>query len=210
MIMKRNYHRIHHHCHHHFGELVVTKNELIHQLSLHDRHYDLLKLLIHGKDLQNYDICLMKASMKYGFLSSLVYRGSRNSNKKPPIKHYVREVFQGGYENYDEVKEKAEYILEQEISDKWAKQIFKKYLFAMTWLCQLMAFPNEIMYACYHKIVIEYAIEHDDFNIPDCYCIWQSFSKDFYEKKIGFKDLFASYPEPEKIIKCDFDYGTLF
>ena len=207
--MKRRNHRLHHHSHHHFGELVVTKNELIYQLSQHDRHNDLIKLLIFGKELHDYDICLMKASIKYGFLSSLVYRGSRTSNNKPPIKHYVRYVFEGGYENYDEVKENAEALYGKELSDEDAKRIFRKYLFAMIWLCQLMAFENEIMWSCYHKIVIEYAIEHDDFNIPDCYCIRQALDKNFYERKINFNELFASYPEPDKIIECDFDYGRI-
>ena len=153
--------------HHHFHEIVVTKEELSIQLHIANNHDNLLKLLIYGKSLRDYDVRLTRAALKFAFLGSLVYPEGDGKTNKPKSSVYVYRLFQEGSETFDEVKDRISLITQQTVSDESARKIFRKLVFVINTCCPIMADVSEIWWEDTYRHLIEYAVENDEFCIPD-------------------------------------------
>ena len=205
--LKENGYNYHHHC----WEIVVSENELLIQLQECDIHTNLLKLLIYGKSLPDYETRLMRAALKFEFLGSLVFPIDEKDTEKPPSKIYVRELFQGRYESLDEVKDEIQRIVDAPISDKFAKKIFRKLVFVINTCCPMMAETYEIWWECTYRLFIEYAIEHDDFGFADEDNIWETYPKDIPENGCIRSFLLKSLPDDfaDKVTHGDSCHDTI-
>ena len=119
--------------HHHFHEIVVTKEELSIQLHIANNHDNLLKLLIYGKSLHDYDVRLTRAALKFAFLGSLVYPEGDGKTNKPKSSVYVYRLFQESSETLDEVKDRISLITQSPVSDESARKIFRKLVVVPSW-----------------------------------------------------------------------------
>lgn len=152
--------------HHHTIEIVVSKYELLHQLRFTYFQDELLKLLIFGENLPNYEFHLYSVSTKFETLGCLVYPLHRDEIEKPPLKLYIQELFQGNHERYEEVKCEIERLVEHRVSDKFARKVFNKLLFVIYTCCPCMADATEIWWVNTYYHFIKYATQNEEFTFP--------------------------------------------
>ena len=197
--------------HHHCWEIVVSENELLIQLQECDIHTNLLKLLIYGKSLPDYETRLMRAALKFEFLGSLVFPINEKDIEKPPAKIYVYELFQGHYESMDEVKDEIQRIMGTSVSDEFAKKIFRKLVFVINTCCPMMAETFEIWWENTYRLFIEYAIEHDDFSFAEEDNIWKTYPKDIPENGCIRSFILKSLPDDfaDKVTHGDSCHDTI-
>lgn len=146
--------------HRHYGEIIVSKKELLHQLAAASKHANLLLLLACGKTLPDYEVRLMRAALKFEFLGSLVYLTGRDQMGKPPLKKYVRFLFGDFYENTDDIRLELTRYMNAPISDELALSVFCKLVFIVSCCCPLLAETYEIRSEVVYRRLIEYAIDH--------------------------------------------------
>lgn len=163
--------------HHHSFQIVVSKKELMIQLRDCDIHDNLMKLLIYGRDLSDFETRIVRASLKFEFIGDLTYPADDFNFDKPHPKIYMKELFQGRYETIEEVKERIEAITGEPVSDEFAKRIFRKLVFIINTCCLVMADPSEIWQEITYRCFIEYAIDNDNFDFPDKCSIVKLFPK---------------------------------
>lgn len=206
-LMKTSGRNYHHHC----WEIVVSENELFIQLEECAIQTNLLHLLVYGKYLPDYEIRLMRAALKFEFLGNLVFPVDEKKTDKPPVKVYVRELFQGRYESLEEVKDEIQRIMDTPVSDEFAKKIFRKLAFVINTCCPLMAETCEIWWEETYRLFIEYAIEHDDFDFPEEDDIWKTFPKDIPQRGSKRSFLLRKMPEDfgEKVTQGDACHDTI-
>lgn len=167
--------------HDHCWEIVVSKKELLIQLAECSIHDNLLKLLIYGKENKDYEQLLLLTSLKFEFLGSLVYPVNKAKTTKPPLKTYIRELFQGSYESPDEVKDSIRKITGSESSNEFARLVFRKLMFVIYTCVPCMADTDELWWMHTYRCFLEYAIEHDEFAYPttkDVKTLWDAMPKD--------------------------------
>ena len=167
--------------HHHCWEIVVSKKELMIQLAECSIHDNLLKLLIFGKENEDYEQLLLLTSLKFEFLGSLVYPVNKAKTTKPPLKTYIRKLFQGSYESPDEVNDSIRKITGSEGSNEFARLIFRKLMFAIYTCVPCMADTDELWWVHTYRCFLEYAIEHDEFAYPtakEVKNLWEAMPKD--------------------------------
>lgn len=153
--------------HHHWQDIIVTRKELLIQLRDADCHDNLLTLLIYGRSLPDYEVRLTRAAIKFEFLGSLQFPVGDSGTSKFKSSVYVKELFQGRYETIDEVKERIYWITKREVSDEFAKRIFRKLVFVINTCCPLMAEVSEVWWGGTYRELIEYAIGNDSFPFPE-------------------------------------------
>lgn len=153
--------------HKHNNQIVVPKNELLIQLRESDTHDNLMKLLIFGRQLHDFETRLVRASLKFEFIGSLTYPDDIFRCYKPHPKVYMKELFQGSYETISEVKERIEALTGEPVSDEFAKRIFRKLVFVINTCCPIMADTFEIWEEHTYRCFIEYAIDNNDFDFSD-------------------------------------------
>lgn len=197
--------------HHHCWEIVVPENELLVQLQECSPQDNLMKLLIYGKSLPDYETRLMRVALKFEFLGSLVFPINEKDTDKPPTKIYVRELFQGSYESLDEVKDEIQRIMNTSVSHEFAKRIFRKLIFVITTCCPMMAETFEIWWEGTYRMFIEYAIEHEDFEFADVDNIWKACNKEIPKKCCIRSFLLNSMPDDfvKKVIHSDSRHETI-
>lgn len=205
--MKTSGRSFHHHC----WEIVVSENELLIQIQEYDNQTNLLHLLVYGKDLPDYEARLMRAALKFEFLGSLVFPVDEKNTDKPLAKVYVRELFQGFYESFDEVKDEIQKMMNVPITDEFAKKIFRKLVFVINTCCPMMAETFEIWWKGTYRMFIEYAIEHNNFDFADEDNIWKSYPKDIPQKDHIRSFLLKGMPDDfvEKVIYKDSSHDTI-
>lgn len=164
-------------CHHHCFEIVVSEEELLIQLSYFRKHDNLMKLLVYGRELPDFETRLIRASLKFEFIGNFVYAVNDCETRKPQAEVYMKELFQWHYENVDEVKTSIEAIIGESVSDEFAKKIFRKLVFVINTCCPMMSDTFEIWWEHTYRCFIEYAIDNDDFNFPDKCSILNLFPK---------------------------------
>lgn len=145
--------------HRHYGEIIVSKKELLLQLATASKHDNLLLLLALGKVLPDYELRLMRAALKFEFLGSLVYM-TGGQRGKPPLGKYARLLFQDFYENADDVRLELTRCMNSLITDELARSVFSKLVFIVSCCCPLLAETYEIRSETVYRLLIEYAIDH--------------------------------------------------
>lgn len=191
--------------HHHYFEIVVSENELLIQLAHSNIHTNLLHLLMFGKELPDYELRLMRATLKFEFLGSLVFPVDSESTGKPPLKVYIRNLFESFYETADEIKEHIERIVGNSVTDEFARKIFRKLCFIIYTCCPLMADASEIWWEPTYRVFLEFAIENDTFPFPAADSIWDAYPKDLPKDESLCSFLLAKLPPnfTEKVIYED-------
>lgn len=142
-------------------EIVVSEEEMMIQLSNNSIHNNLLMLLIYGRDLQNFETRLTRASLKFEQIGRFVYCSSDFKAVKPSADVYMKELFEGYYETLEEVKERIESIKREVVSLKAANSVYKKLMFIAGLCCLIMSDTYEIWPEHTYRCFIEYAIDND-------------------------------------------------
>lgn len=153
--------------HRHCFEVVVPEEELMLQLRYFRKHDNLMKLLVYGRMLSDFEIRLMRASLKFELIGNFVYPVNNCKIQKPHAKVYMKELFQGFYETADEVRDQIEAITGEFVSEEFTKKVFRKLAFIINTCCPMMSDTFEIWPEHTYRCFIEYAIDNDDFNFPD-------------------------------------------
>jgi len=162
--------------HHHCFEIIVSQGELLTQLEYASTQTNLLKVLTFGKSLPDYECLLQKVCIKFEVLSSLVYPETKTANTKPPLKVYIKKLFEGSYETRAEVREHVERLTKSSVTEEFAATIFQKLLFVMCYCCLAMADPHETWWENTYHSIIEYAVVQNDFGFSDYDNIWDAYS----------------------------------
>lgn len=181
--------------HHDLWQVIVTEEELLYQLSESSNQDNLIRLLMYGKALPDYEIRLMRAALKFELIGSMFYPVDEEYTAKPPAKVYVRELFQGYYETIDEVKDAMQHISKEEVSMEEAKRVFRKMVFVMNTCCLLMAETFEPWWENIYRLLIEWVIQHDDYSFPDKDNIWSLFPKHIPKGTIIYSEILSRMPK---------------
>lgn len=134
---------------------------------------------------------------------------NERDTSKPPVKIYIKELFEGSYETKDEVKEHIGRLTQCPVSDEFAHAVFRKLLFVIYSCCSLMAEQGEVWWATTYRNFIEYAVEHDDFDLPECQNIWKIYPRMASLGRRQRSALLRSMPKEFVEKECytdDFDY----
>ena len=83
---------------------------------------------------------------------------------------YAKHLFEGYYETCGEVKSHLEQLVGEHVSEAFVRKIFRKLAFVRNTCCLLMAETEEIWQENTYRCFLEYAIEHDDFAVPEKIC----------------------------------------
>lgn len=167
--------------HRHYGEIIISKRELMHQLSCASKHDNLLHLLTYGKDMPDYDTRLTRAALKFEFLGSMLYATGRGRTEKPCLRRYIELLFQNFYENADDFRIALAHCIPKPVSDERVQRVFCKLLFVMGHCCPLMAETYEIRSEAVYRLLIEYAVEHECTEYVAVQSIWESVPSDIPE-----------------------------
>ena len=80
-----------------YNEIIVSKKELLYQLSESNSWDNLLQLLVYGRKHPDFEKLITLTSLKCEFLGSLVYSDNSAIRRKLPLKLYLHELFESFY-----------------------------------------------------------------------------------------------------------------
>lgn len=154
-----------------YNEIIVSKKELLYQLSESNSWDNLLQLLVYGRKHPDFEKLITLTSLKCEFLGSLVYSDGSAVRRKLPLKIYLHELFEAGYEDTEELIDhiKSMQQIKQDyfdISSETAYRLYRKFLFVVYTCVPCIADETEIWWAGTYRHFIEYAIDHDSFSYP--------------------------------------------
>ena len=157
--------------HEHYNEIVVSRDELIYQLSDSSCWDNLLQLLMYGKEHLDFERLITLTALKCEFLGSLMYSDGLDNHVKPPIETYLHELFESEYADVDELTERVRDIqrnnlIRFNLSPDDANLLYRKLLFVIYTCVPCIADATEIWWAGTYRHFIEYAIDYDSFSYP--------------------------------------------
>ena len=149
--------------HRHYMEIIVSKKEMLEQLRSFAEQDNLLKLLIYGKEISDYELLLQKISLKFELIGSFVYK-SEGKTKKFLKKIYQRILFDDRYETFDEVKTQVERICQKQVGDEIVWMVFAKLQFFAETVCRFLA-DKECWWEDTYRAIIEYTMDCGSFTV---------------------------------------------
>ena len=147
-------------AHHHLTEIILSKEEYEYQIASFCDWSNLLRLLMYGKELPDYEALLQKVSARLEVIGNFVYADENTGTAKAPAEFYQKRLFEACYEDYDETKERIEHICGFSVTEEDARKIYEKLRFLTDNFCPLLT-DEEIWWAGSYSVLIEYAVLHE-------------------------------------------------
>lgn len=195
-----------------YYELIMnSKDEMLYQLDECGLQENLLKLLFYGKELKEYQELLLQVSIKYEFLGRMTYIMEGRGIMKPEYDEYAHYLVEGFQESVEEVRWRLESLAGEKVSCDTAKRIFMKFMFVMKTIIPCMALNGERIYTEHYRIIIEYAIEHDELGMKEVDNMWSVFPLKKRMEAFLYARVFGHLPEELaiKLKNASSEYGNV-
>lgn len=144
--------------HRHFHQIVVSRRELIYQLKSCWNQEDILRLLIYGRELPEYDMYLQKVSCRFEVIGSMVYPVAGFKTSKPGSKEYSRYLFDLYCDSGEEMSLRMEEIAGIKATGDEVALTCRRYRLIASECSRLLSQRNEIAWASEYAAVIDYAL----------------------------------------------------
>ena len=146
--------------HQHLTEIILSKEEYEYQIKSFCDWSNLLRLLMYGKELPDYEALLQKVSTRLEVIGNFVYADENTGTAKAPAEFYQKRLFEACYEDYDETKYRIERLCGFTAAEEDARKIYEKLRFLTDNICPLLT-DEEIWWAGSYSVLIEYAVLHE-------------------------------------------------